>query len=719
MKKFVLLAVAALIGLAAVSCKPKETEPEDALTIAGTTITVGKDAATPAISFNANKAWTATSDSPWIVPAQTSGEAGTVNLTLSVSENDTWEQRSGKVTVAVGKVNTVFTVVQGTESVMETSSTFNITPEAQDILVPVKTNLQYEVTPAADSPWITVVSTKAAPQEGTVKVHVAANSELAPRVGSFSITAPGYSQTYTVVQDASWTPAVSAEAIYLGNSQGIYDSETWTINLHQQYVVKMETEAGDKVTLVLNKKGELKDDAFAFFPIDKVPAATYEVDVTGKKEDNTFSIMSSDGSEKYYTGLVADGREVLIYDGEVNVEEADGVYTITAILVDAAGQQHSYSYEGDLAMTSEFHGGAAEVNWKNTYNTYFTTKANEWSVSFYAPVKDPAGVNVSYASFTFFTPAGEVDLNELPVGTYTFGAADLDADLKYSHGTTKANPGLLSYAYISIYNAAGATKYTDVSAESTVLTVTKNDDGTKNFKYTATVTPYTYDADYNKVSEEPVQVSLDIDVPLSKATDTNSHPADDKDDEFKTLDGAAGTQYVGYWFSKFIGAEGDNPKPAIPDTDCNIFSFGSNSYFNNAWSMMIAVIADAGWTFEKNFASRYCNTPVPDGTYTFSTEAKVSALIPLRYGTASRCYVTNTFTGTTYYPVAGSVTLSKGTISVDLTCKATEAGLAGRPSSPATIHLTGGTAFTCYYLQDWSALTRVKNLSINSPVPVE
>ena len=135
--------------------------------------------------------------------------------------------------------------------------------------------------------------------------------------------------------------------------------------------------------------------------------------------------------------------------------------------------------------------------------------------------------------------------------------------------------------------------------------------------------------------------------------------------------------------------------------------------------MMVSVIADAGWTFEKNFASRYCSTPIPDGTYTFSTEAKIGALIPLRYSSSSRCYVTNTYTGTTYYPVAGSVTLDNGTITVDLTCKATEAGLAGRPNSPASIHLTGGTAFTCYYLQDWSAINRVKNFSINSPVPVE
>ena len=141
MKKYVLLAVAALVGLAVVSCKQKEIEPEDALSIAGTTITVGKEAASPAISFTANKAWKAESDSQWIAPDKTSGEAGNVTISIAVSENDTWAERSGKVTVSVGSVKTVFTIVQGTESILESAFAFSISPEAQDIAIPVKTNL--------------------------------------------------------------------------------------------------------------------------------------------------------------------------------------------------------------------------------------------------------------------------------------------------------------------------------------------------------------------------------------------------------------------------------------------------------------------------------------------------------------------------------------------------------------------------------------------------
>lgn len=724
MKKYVLLAVAALVGLAAVSCKSEEKEAEDALNIVGTTINVGKDAASPVISFKANKAWTATSDSPWIVPAQTSGEAGSVNLTLAVAENTTWEQRSGKVTVAVGLVKTDFTVVQGTESVLETGIVIEVSPEAQDIEIPVKSNLQYTVTPDAASTWIKVVSTKSAPTEKVVTVHVDANTELAPREGTFTLTAPGYSQQYVVFQNAAWTPAVLGNAVYIGNSQDIYDNETWSINLHQQYIVNLATADGDEITLALNKKGQLDGDVFKFYPVDKIPAATYEIDATGKKDDNTFSIKSSTGKEKYYTHIVTDKREVLVYDGTVTVAEENGAYTITAILIDAAGEQHSYSYAGTLEMTTDFCGGGGEVNWKNTFDTYFTTKANGWSVYFYLPRMNPeVKTEVAQASFSFYSAAGEVDLNDLPAGTYTFGTVETDPDLKYKNGIAKADAGLLSNVSISLYDAKGSLKYTDVTTDATVLTVSTNEDGTKNFKYAATVKPYTYDTDYNKVYEDPVQVNLDINVPLDKATDEQTHPYDDKDDVFTTLEGPAGTQYVGYWYSKYIGANDPKQKPedrkeAIPGTECNVFSFGSNSYFNNCWSMMIAVIANADWNFEKNVANRFCSTPIQDGTYTFGEKAQIGAMIPLMYGAASRCYVTNTYTGTTYYPVSGSVTLNNGTITVDLTCKATEAALAGRPKSPATIHLTGGTDFTCYYLQDYSAVKNVKNLSISSPVPL-
>lgn len=719
MKKYLLLAVTALVGLAAISCEEVEIVPDDAINLEGTTITVGKDAVTQTVTFTAPKTWTAESDSQWIVLDQTSGEAGEITLKLAIAENDTWAERSGKVTVTVGEVKTVFTVVQKTVSVFETAFTFNIGPKAQDIVIPVNTNVEYTVTPASDSPWITVTSTKAAPQEGNIKVHVAANTDLGPRTGSFTIAAPGYSQTYTVVQAADWTPAVTAEAIYISNSQYPYNPETWGLTTQQQYVVILETEEGDVVTLVLNKNPE-EGPA----PVDVIPSAEYEIDATGTYADNTFSILSSTGKEKYFTGIISEGRSVIVYDGAITVEEADGVYTITAILVDAAGIQHNYSYVGAIELGEEFFvGSSAEVNWKNTYDTHFTTKANGWAISFYMPrVSVDGDSNVAYASFSFYSEAGDVDLNSLPVGTFTYAEVAADADLKYSQGIQNADPGVLSSVSISLYGTDGL-QYTTVDPASTKLTIAKNADGTYNIKYAATVTPYSYDDNWNVVNGDPVNVSIDIDVTTGKVTDTMTHPADDADVAIVSLDGAAGTVYVGYWYSTYIGGVQEDGAwvgtPAIEGTPCNVFSFGSNSYFNGAWSVMLAVIADADWTYEKNFSGRYCSTPIPSGTYTFGTEAKIGALIPLRYNTASRCYATNTYTGTQYYPVAGTVVLTDNSITLDITCKTTEATLVGRPNSPETITLKGSTPYTCYYLQDYSAGTRVRYLNITPIVSLD
>ena len=690
--------------------------PDDALNIAGTTITVGKDAATPAITFTASKAWTAESDSEWIVPDQTSGEAGEVTLNLAVSENDTWAERSGKVTVTVGEVKTVFTIVQGTTSVLETAFTFNVGPEAQVIGIPVKSNVEYTVTPDAEASWITVVATKAAPSDGTIKIGIAANTELAPRTGSFTVAAPGYSQTYIVAQAASWIPASSATAVYISNSQKTYDDETWSLTTFQQFVVVLTTDGGDVATLVLNKNPEEAPVA-----IDKIPVGEFEVDASGTYADNTFSIISSKGTEKYYTGLVSGEREVAIYDGAITVEEEDGVYTITAILVDAVGELHNYSYVGAIEVDEEyFVGSRGEVNWKNTYDTYFTTKANGWEVNFYLP---RGCSEVAYVSFSIFSEAGEVDLNSFPVGTYSYSEAADEASLTYKNGKKSVAPGTLTSATVSLL-VDGVYKYTNVDPTSTTLIVSKNDDGSYNFKYSATVAPYYYDDNYNLVNEDPVQVSVDIDAVLDKASDTQNHPADDEENVVVTsLDGAAGTQYIGYWYGSNIGSEiveeVEQLKPAIAGTPCNVFTIGSNSYFNNTWSGSFSIISVADWSFVRNFSNRYCSNEVPAGTYTFSSTAQIGALIPLRYGAASRCSFTNNYTGTAYYPVAGSITLSGGKITLDLTCKATEASLEGRPNSPATITVKGTTPFTCYYLQDWSALTRVKQFSINSPVPLD
>ena len=434
-----------------------------------------------------------------------------------------------------------------------------------------------------------------------------------------------------------------------------------------------------------------------------------------------FEFKTANGKEAYYTRIELEGREIAVVDGQIGVVATDEGYAITAALIDAVGNQYNYSYEGAISIENEFFGNMADPSWKNTYDTYFTTKANGWSIYFYLPYTG-GDRDLNYVSFTFYTAAGEVNLNEFPVGTFTYGEASEDADIAYKNGKTLANPGLMTYVYTSFYNDSRSVNVTDGGT----LTISKNDDGTYNFVWNGKVQAYSWNDDYSEqIFGEEEAVSVDIDVAVGSAADNTVHPTPDGDAVFETLEGPAGEMYVGYWYGSHIGStkveDTETMNPAVTTAEgievpCNVFSIGSNSYFNGAWSGFFSVVSDADWTYEKNFSNRFCNTPVNNGTYTFGEVAKIGALIPLKAGNASRCYVQNTYTGTTYYPISGSITISTGKISVDLTCKATEAGLVGRADSPETVKFTGSTGWNCQYHQDWSAINRVRTLSILSPV---
>ena len=720
------IAAAAIVAVACTPTQEQETKPEDNLNITSTTFVIPFSGGTQDIVFKTNADWTITSDKDFVTFDRASGSAGTITVTMTVAENLSFEPRTADVTVKSGDKQTVFKVQQAAVAGVETSIVYNVSEAAQDIEIEVLSNVAYIVEVDGNCPWLTVAQTKAEPSPGVIKIHVAANTSLGPRTGGFSIGNDNFRQNYEVIQSAAWTPTVSASATYISNSQKPYDSVNYFPTHMQQYVIDLETEDGAAIELVINKDGfTYNEETYAYegeyFDATVLPEGEYEIDATGQYADNTFSIKTANGKEAYYTRIELEGREIAVVDGQIGVVATDEGYAITAALIDAVGNQYNYSYEGAISIENEFFGNMADPSWKNTYDTYFTTKANGWSIYFYLPYTG-GDRDLNYVSFTFYTAAGEVNLNEFPVGTFTYGEASEDADIAYKNGKILANPGLMTYVYTSFYNDSRSVNVTDGGT----LTISKNDDGTYNFVWNGKVQAYSWNDDYSEqIFGEEEAVSIDIDVAVGKSADNTVHPTPDGDAVFETLEGPAGEMYVGYWYGSHIGStkveDTETMNPAVTteegiEVPCNVFSIGSNSYFNGAWSGFFSVVSDAAWTYEKNFNNRFCNTPVNNGTYTFGEVAKIGALIPLKAGNASRCYVQNTYTGTTYYPVAGSITISTGKISVDLTCKATEAGLVGRADSPETVKFTGSTGWNCQYHQDWSAINRVRTLSILSPV---
>ena len=183
----------------------------------------------------------------------------------------------------------------------------------------------------------------------------------------------------------------------------------------------IKTEENEEIRLVVNnarRDGDYNELGIGSALID----GSYEVDATATNADKTFSIKTTDGHELYYTTILAGEKEISVIDGEINISTAeDGTVTITAILVDAAEALHRYSYQGKIEVVDASYGGNAESPaFYNTYNTYYTTKANEWDVQIYISEdgKKPEEY-VRYASIHFFGPAGETDGKELPEGKFT------------------------------------------------------------------------------------------------------------------------------------------------------------------------------------------------------------------------------------------------------------------------------------------------------------
>lgn len=78
---------------------PITQHPDEKASVNPAAISLGGQSSKSTISVTANVAWTLSDDADWITPAATRGEAGTSDVEISFSENDTQESRTGKITI--------------------------------------------------------------------------------------------------------------------------------------------------------------------------------------------------------------------------------------------------------------------------------------------------------------------------------------------------------------------------------------------------------------------------------------------------------------------------------------------------------------------------------------------------------------------------------------------------------------------------------------------
>lgn len=676
MKRF--LCFAAMLSLLAVSCK--EEIKEDILEVAESSTLAGVEGSTSVIKFTANNPWTISAEQAWITFDVQSGDAGTGAVNMTVAANDTYEGRSSKVTLKAGSKSHVISVSQLGKSEFGTSLSLSLTSEAQDITIPVVGNVDYTVNVAEESKgWLTVVKTKAAPVEGEIVLHVSENTDPSPRNGSFEVVADNYVQKYVVVQSFGFTSLASAEAIYLGSLQDIYDYEASVFNTFRQYAVILTDEnMVNSVALVLNA-GEDADKT-------AVPAGEYTVDATGKHAAGTFSLKSTSGHEKYYTAIAVGEEQLTVIDGEVSVSLKGGVYTVTALLQDADEAMHSYSYQGEIPVEDgSFGAECTGYTFKGQYNTYFASKAQEWSVSLMTSGKDSEENPVLLRNIYLTVYGTESQTSEIPVGDFTYAVPEEDESLQKPNGITKAVPQTFDFtANDGDWATVLPTEGTQPS-----LKITKNDDGTYDISFSGSfvMTKDIYDDNEEFVDTRAIPFVYD-------GTFEDVYFPEPEAGIQPTLDGGAvlssvfSSQYYPYYYGHVFDEAND------------VFYFGFTNV-NDVYTVNLSVNVLGNYVFVKDFRNRFCSTPFGTGTFTYSQTAVDNALIPLAENNAPRLYIENTYTGTRFYVTGGSITLTDKTITYDLTAK---------PRGGEEVKFTGTHDASFYFAQDYTSRASACNL---------
>ncbi len=155
------------------------------ITLSKTQIDTTADAATVAISVNANVAWTAapSAGATWVTVAPTSGTGtGSENATITLTKNETGSVRNATVTFTAGTVTQAVNIKQAAAAA---APTLTVNPTSVDVdekaytkTIEIKSNAAWKAEVEAGKPWV-----KVAPADGTdnktITLNIDANTSAA------------------------------------------------------------------------------------------------------------------------------------------------------------------------------------------------------------------------------------------------------------------------------------------------------------------------------------------------------------------------------------------------------------------------------------------------------------------------------------------------------------------------------------------------------------
>lgn len=263
------------------------------------------------VTFTSTAAWTAETDQDWCSVSPASGEAGTCSVVLTVTENDTFDERNATLILRSGSIVERLTLAQKQQDALTvTSQRIEVEADGGDITVEVQANVDFEYTiDETAAEWLTLVQTRALTTT-QLQFQVAANESFEKREGKIVLSSGELSETVTVYQDGETPQIVLTQSEYTVSSGG----DTLVIELRSNVPYEMRLPAdADWLSEVVTRSISTYTRRILVAPNDTYDYRTAQIafvnEETGAADTVTVTQVQLDAI------LVAQPEYVLGYEG--------------------------------------------------------------------------------------------------------------------------------------------------------------------------------------------------------------------------------------------------------------------------------------------------------------------------------------------------------------------------------------------------------------------
>lgn len=183
------------------------------------------------ITFVASDNWTAQvvgGNSNWITLSPSSGQGGTVTMTINVMQNDSYDPRSANIILTCGSVEESFSIEQNQkDAIIIASNEYELNYNDKTLEVDLQTNTDFSVIIDDEAKdWIKTADTRSLNPKKMV-FNISENNGICPREASITFKSNSVEQTIKVKQIHDYLSVEKSALIDIYNSTA---GDNWNVN---------------------------------------------------------------------------------------------------------------------------------------------------------------------------------------------------------------------------------------------------------------------------------------------------------------------------------------------------------------------------------------------------------------------------------------------------------------------------------------------------------